>query len=119
MDAFDTQIEQVRASGVLGRSQALLRLFDFLADPVRRGRTLTEAEVAQDVFGRGVDLAGDASVRVYVHRLRRKLEQFYDGPGAGEPRRLTIPVGEYRLDLAPSPPRVRAPGRVDTRPPGS
>lgn len=98
--ALERQVARVRESGVLGRSHGLARLFDYLADPARDGRTLREADVAADVFGRGVDLSGDASVRVYVHRLRKKLEDFYAGAGAGEPHRLVIPVGEYRLDVA-------------------
>lgn len=97
--AFAEQVAHIRASGVLGRSHGLVRLFDYLADPVREGRTLSEAVVAQDVFGRALNLSGDASVRVYVHRLRRKLEAYYAGPGAAEPWRLSIPVGEYRLDV--------------------
>jgi hypothetical protein len=111
--AFDGQVARVRAAGVLGRSHGLARLFDYLADPTHRGRTLREADVAQDVFGRELDLSGDASVRVYVHRLRKKLEDFYAGPGSAEPHRLVIPVGEYRLDVvaaavaAPPPPRER------------
>jgi len=99
-EALAAQVARVRESGILGRSHGLSRLFDYLADPARGGRTLREADVAQDVFGRGMDLSGDASVRVYVHRLRKKLEAFYAGPGAAEPHRLTIPVGEYRLDVA-------------------
>lgn len=98
-EALVQQVARIRESGVLGRSHGLARLFDYLADPAHAGRTLREIDVAQDVFGRGLDLSGDASVRVYVHRLRRKLEAFYAGPGAAEAHRLVIPVGEYRLDL--------------------
>jgi len=98
-EALAAQVARVRESGILGRSHGLARLFDYLADPVRQGRTLREADMAQDVFGRELDLSGDASVRVYIHRLRKKLEEFYAGPGAREPHRLVIPVGEYRLDV--------------------
>lgn len=101
-EALAAQVARVRESGVLGRSHGLSRLFDYLADPARNGQTPREAEVAQDVFGRAVDLSGDASVRVYVHRLRKKLDDFYKGPGSGEPYRLVIPVGEYRLDVTPA-----------------
>jgi hypothetical protein len=113
-EALATQVARVRESGALGRSQGLARLFDYLADPAHAGRTLREADVAQDVFGRTIDLSGDASVRVYVHRLRRKLEDFYAGPGAGEPHRLVIPVGDYRLDLAEAP-DAAAPARARSR----
>src|SRR3954471_13438653 len=98
-EAFSQQVARIRAGGVLGRSQALMRLVDYLADPAREGRPLREADVAQDVFGRELDLSGDASVRVYIHRLRRKLDEFYAGPGADEPHRLVIPVGDYRLEV--------------------
>jgi len=99
-EALAAQVARIRDSGILGRSHGLSRLFDYLADPARDGRTLREADVAQDVFGRELDLSGDASVRVYIHRLRKKLDEFYAGPGAAEPYRLVIPVGEYRLDVA-------------------
>jgi len=73
-EALERQVARVRESGMLGRSHGLSRLFDYLADPARGGATLREADVAQDVFGRELDLSGDASVRVYIHRLRKKLE---------------------------------------------
>jgi len=114
--AFAEQVARVRAAGVLGRSHGLARLFDYLADPARQGVTLREADMAQDVFGRELDLSGDASVRVYVHRLRKKLEAFYAGPGAAEPHRLTIPVGEYRLDVVDAGVDVPAEAPVWRRP---
>lgn len=112
-EALATQVAKVREGGVLGRSHGLSRLFDYLADPAHAGRTLREAEVAQDVFGRELDLSGDASVRVYIHRLRKKLDDFYAGAGAAEPHRLTIPVGEYRLEV------VDAVGRAETPAPAA
>lgn len=107
--AFQAQVARVRDSGILGRSHGLAKLFDYLAGADRAGQALREADVAQDVFRRDAGLSGDASVRVYVHRLRRKLDDFYGAAGAGETHRLVIPLGEYRLvvvDLqtAPAPP---------------
>ena len=98
-EAFQTQVARVRESGVLGRSHGLAKLFDYLANADRAGQGLREADVAQDVFGRGATLSSDASVRVYVHRLRRKLDDFYGAAGARETHRLVIPLGEYRLDV--------------------
>lgn len=115
-EALAVQVARVRERGVLGRSHGLARLFDYLADPARDGRTLREVDVAQDVFGRELDLSGDASVRVYIHRLRKKLDEFYAGPGAAEPHRLVIPVGEYRLDVAPLEGATQDPGPKAARP---
>ncbi|HEX3701450.1 MAG TPA: hypothetical protein VHV27_12350 [Phenylobacterium sp.] len=106
----------LRGKDALGRSAVLNRLFDYLAGVSAAGQRPKEFEVAAAVFGRdsGFDGAQDASVRVAVHRLRRKLEEYYAGPGRAEPVRLSVPRGEYRLeamaaDTGPGP--AVAPGR--------
>jgi len=88
--------EELRASGKLGRSDLFNRLFDFLLEQSLTGRSPKEFEVAQKVFGKetGFDDMQDASVRVHIHRLRRRLEEVYAGSSAD---RLVIPRGEYRL----------------------
>ncbi|MFC3068138.1 hypothetical protein [Phenylobacterium soli] len=114
---------RLRARQALGRSEVLNRLFDFLAGASTEGRKPKELEVAAAVFGRdaGFDGAQDASVRVAVHRLRRKLEEFYAGPGREDEVRLVVPRGEYRLEtvaaavaeaVAPPPAPTRRPWRI-------
>src|ERR1700750_299359 len=98
-EALSSHAERIRASGVLGRSPLMHRLFDFLLACSIAGKAPKEIEVAVDAFGKGAefDVSQDAMVRVYIHKLRRKLEEFYAGPGAAEPVRLSIPKGEYRF----------------------
>jgi hypothetical protein len=95
----------LRARHALGRSDGLNRLFDYLAECAVAGARPKEFEVAAAVFGRSSAFDGsqDASVRVAVHRLRRKLDEFYAGPGRDEPVRLCIPKGEYRMIAEPRP----------------
>jgi hypothetical protein len=95
---------QLRGAGALGRSDVLNRLFDYLVEVSAAGAKPKEFEVAAAVFGRdsGFDGAQDASVRVAVHRLRKKLEEYYAGPGRAEPVRLVAPRGEYRLEAVPA-----------------
>jgi hypothetical protein len=90
---------RIRATDALGRSQLIQKLFDFLIECSATGRAPKETEVAIEVFGKDLDfdVAQDAMVRVYVHKLRRKLEEYYSGAGRGEPNRLTIPKGAYRF----------------------
>ncbi|HVY80593.1 MAG TPA: hypothetical protein VG994_06390 [Steroidobacteraceae bacterium] len=104
--------ERIRASGVLGRSSLMQRLFDFLLECSLADRAPKEIEVAMDAFGKGADfdVSQDAMVRVYVHKLRRKLEEFYAGAGAGEPTHLTIPKGEYRFVVESVPSAAAEPG---------
>ncbi len=98
-EALRIHADRIRASGVLGRSPLMQRLFDFLLECSAAGRAPKEIEVAVDAFGKGAgfDVSQDAMVRVYIHKLRRKLEEFYAGPGAGDAARLSIPKGEYRF----------------------
>jgi hypothetical protein len=97
--------QRLRARQALGRSDGLNRLFDYLAERAAQGARPKEFEVAAAVFGRtsAFDGSQDASVRVAVHRLRRKLDDFYAGEGRDEPVRLTIPKGEYRMVAEPRP----------------
>jgi len=98
-EALRAHAERIKTSGVLGRSPLMQRLFDFLLECSIAGKAPKEIEVAVDAFGKGAefDVSQDAMVRVYIHKLRRKLEEFYAGPGAGEPVRLSISKGEYRF----------------------
>lgn len=100
-DGIAEQAERIRQSGALGRSPALHRLFDYLVQTSIRGEQPKEVEIALAVFGRdaGFDGAQDASVRVSVHRLRKKLEEHYAAEGRAETVRLVIPKGEYRLGV--------------------
>lgn len=95
---------RLREAQALGRSDVLNRLFDYLAEASTAGARPKEFEVAAAVFGRDAQFDGaqDASVRVAVHRLRRKLEEYYAGPGRDEPVRLVAPRGEYRLEAVPA-----------------
>jgi hypothetical protein len=89
----------VRAKNVLGRSPTLIRLFDVLVEQSLAGRSPKGIEMAEAVLGprASFDLSSDTSVRVYAHRLRKKLDDYYGvASRAGEPR-LSLCRGEYRL----------------------
>ena len=101
-DDLDDLAVRLRAAEALGRSDTIIRLFNFLLKRSKEGAAPKEIEVAEAVFGRRVsfDIAQDSTVRVNVHRLRKKLDDYYAGPGRAEPFRLTVPKGEYRLVAA-------------------
>lgn len=99
LDGLRLEAERVRQAGALGRSHKIAALFDLFVGAATEGRHLREFDVACEVFDRDsrFDPVTDASVRVHVHRLRRKLEEFY--ATAESPVWLEIPRGEYRLAL--------------------
>ncbi len=86
---------------MLGKSR-LLRLFDFLVEHSATDTAPKEAVVAAEVFDKttAFDVSQDSIVRVYIHNLRRKLDEFYAGPGKDELVRLALPKGEYRIVVA-------------------
>jgi hypothetical protein len=90
---------EVRASHALGRSPTLIRLFDVLVEQSIAGRAPKGVEMAEAVLGPRAtfDLSSDTSVRVYAHRLRKKLDDYYGAAArAGQPR-LSLCRGEYRI----------------------
>lgn len=104
VDELRQQAEQFRASGLLGKPGALSRLFDFLLVRSIDDEVPKEIEIALQVFGKGAnfDVAQDSVVRVYVHKLRRRLDEFAARSLGPYDSRITIPKGEYRLVLEPA-----------------
>ena len=90
---------RVLESGALGKSRQIIRLFEFLLERSLTATATKELEIALVVFGRptNVDLAADATVRVHIHRLRKKLDA---APVDARGERLSLPRGEYRLMVA-------------------
>lgn len=97
-EQFEREIERVRSSGVLGRTGRLRELFDFLAARGHAAEPATQADIAHEVFGQIDSGADDATARVYVHRLRKRLAEFYAREGA-ETGQLVLPAGSYELVL--------------------
>lgn len=93
------EMARVRESGVLGQSGRLLELFEFLAQRSAAGQPPKEAEIALAVFGKaGPDsMRDDPVARVYIHRLRKRLDDFYLRHGMPNGVRLDIPKGDYRI----------------------
>lgn len=104
-DSASQQLEihaaRIRSSGILARSTHLHSLFEYLYQCYLDNKTPKELEIAIEGLGReeSFDVTQDALVRVYMHKLRRKLDDFYGNEGNTFSHRLQLPKGEYRLVL--------------------
>jgi hypothetical protein len=109
-DALSLEVNHVQASGLLGEAR-LRRMFDYLAERSLAGQSPKEIAIAIDVFGKSpdFDVSQDALVRVYIHKLRKALDEYYSSAGNQRGAELHIPRGEYRLRVSAKAPVVVIP----------
>jgi hypothetical protein len=93
------ELEVVLSSDVFARSPKVAQILKYVCEAHFAGRSheIKEYNIAIDVFGRpaGFDQAHDSIVRVEAHRLRKRLQEFYTGQGAGHEMQLVLLPGNY------------------------
>jgi hypothetical protein len=96
-------LQKVLASEQMEKSEASQRLLRYLAERALRDEAPKETEIAIDVFGRDASFnsAEESLVRVAVRALRRRLHDYYAGPGQNDPVHFDVPKGGYRLLCVP------------------
>ncbi len=94
------EVESLLRSGVFDKAPRLGLFFRYICERHLEGRAdcLKEYSIALEALGRSADFdpKKDSIVRVEAHRLRRRLEEFYRGPGAAHDVHIVIPNGQYR-----------------------
>jgi tetratricopeptide (TPR) repeat protein len=87
------------ADPLFARSQRLQRFLEFVVQESVTGRfsNLKEFSVGVEVFERGerFDPQVDPIVRIMAGRLRSRIAEYYQGPGARDPLRIDLPKGGY------------------------
>src|SRR5258708_17198394 len=98
-DEVRLALQTILASETFARSQQLSRLLKYLCDSLiaHGADRIAEYAIGTEALGRPSDFDPnqDAAVRVEMHRLRRRLRDYYDAEGAGDPVRIVIPPGQY------------------------
>jgi hypothetical protein len=92
---LEEHVQQVLNSPHFLRAETQSRLLEYLWN--HRSESLNEYALATDALGRKADFDSttDASVRVHISRLRRKLKDYYRD--AGQSEILVIPTGTHQL----------------------
>jgi hypothetical protein len=105
-------LDAVLASSTFARNRRLAKLLQYLCSRSFAGESgsLKEYTIATDVFGRPPDFdqSTDAIVRVEMHRLRKKLKDFYATDGAHQPIEIVIHSGHYSPEFVERSPEDRA-----------
>jgi hypothetical protein len=97
------ELRVVLSSRVFRQAENLSRLLEYVCEKALLGQaeSVSEYTIAVDVFGkpRAFRDSRDSSVRVDVHRLRKRLALFYTHEGSGHALRIVIPPGSYVPDF--------------------
>jgi hypothetical protein len=106
---ISAQLSRIKASAAIGRSARYYQLLDYLVNDTLENLIQVQSHGQSNVTPKEIDIAinvfdkdsnfdhSDASVRVYISKLRKKLEIYYQTEGQDEPFVIHIPTGSYRL----------------------
>ena len=98
-DQVRDALERILASDVFARSERARDLLRYLVEQDVAGNAdrLKGFSIGVDVFHKDdqFDPATDTVVRVQAGRLRDLLQQYYEGDGASDPLRISVPRGSY------------------------
>jgi hypothetical protein len=99
--ATELQIERILHSETLRSSEALRRLFRYLADKTLDGQADQLKEYTVGIEGLGkpatYDPRQESIVRIQAARLRQKLSEYYHGEGKLDPIVVELPKGHFKL----------------------
>lgn len=98
---IDAHLNEVLASPGFESPKRYGALLRYLVDRSLADETPHEVDIAIDVFGRDAsyDPAESSSVRVSIHNLRKKLDDYYAEHPPQSNLRVTIPKGSYRVSF--------------------
>ena len=108
IEEIKAALDKILNSSLFKKSVLYQNLFTYLIEADLKGETPKEVTIGHDVFNKSIDYnaADDTTVRVHMHKLRKKLEQYYQSEGNHDTFRISIPKGHYRVRftrVAPSP----------------
>jgi malectin (di-glucose binding ER protein) len=99
LEAERAELEAVLASGILGRSNYVVRFLAFVCEKYFDGdvEEVKEYCIAVHALGRATDFdpQTDTIVRVTAHTLRKRLEEYYRNEGADHAIHISLPAGHY------------------------
>jgi len=107
LDDARREVRAILNSGIFAPTSRQALLLEYLFKKVVDGHAaeLKEFTVALELFHKTAEFDShtDATVRVEAHRLRKKIEKYYETVGRDSKLRVTLPLGQYILHFQPAP----------------
>ena len=92
--------KSILQSGLFDKAPRLGKFFCYICERYFAGHAdqIKEYSIATEALGRSADFDSkrDSIVRVEAHRLRKRLDDYYNGLGSTRPVQIVIPNGQYR-----------------------
>ncbi|MGJ8691403.1 MAG: hypothetical protein ACSHW0_02865 [Thalassotalea sp.] len=102
-DPIAIEASRLLATRQFVKSAILTRLLTYLVTCTLKNEVPKEISIGVEVFDKDTnyDPANDSLVRVYIHKLRSKIDAIYQAQDKHEKLRLSIPKGGYQVILEP------------------
>jgi DNA-binding winged helix-turn-helix (wHTH) protein len=96
-------LEEILSTKEFHSSKTYTKLLTYLVKASIDNIEPKEFTIAVEVFNKDSNFnpSEDASVRVYISNLRKKLDHYYSHEGENDKYRITIPKGGYDLEFSP------------------
>ncbi len=121
-DAIRKQVERIASDPLFNTSKRFTTLLRFIVDRTVEGQhdSLKERIIGIEIFGRSpdYDTSNDATVRVAVTELRKRLHSYYNHPGHKHEIRIDLPPRSYVAEInepEPSEPEKKPHRRITSK----
>lgn len=106
-------LDRLLQSQTFSSSESLRNILKFIVEKSLSGLDdeIKEYTIATIALGKSPDFdpTTDTSVRKQMHRLRQKIEKYYEEEGSDDPLRIVVPLGHYAPEFQPRPNDVHTP----------
>lgn len=92
-------LNKIISSKPFSNADQYIELLKFLVDSEINHTPIKEYAIGVEILkkGKGFNPAIDPAVRIYIHRLREKLQTYYQNEGKNDKIILSIPKGHYEV----------------------
>lgn len=98
------QLKRITESEQFARSNVNIALITLLVQSTLKGEKLKEITIGAEIFGNGYDpVKNDNKVRVYMHNLRKKVDEYYATTGRADEIIFKIEKGHYQVTFEQRP----------------
>ncbi|HCU63466.1 MAG TPA: hypothetical protein DGC94_20370 [Prolixibacteraceae bacterium] len=98
-ELINRQLKKIIESRHFNKSKISCDLLEYLVSTSLEEKSPKEFTIGIELFGKkyGEETKPDANIRVYIHNLRKKLNDYYEEEGSKDPLVFEIEKGKYNV----------------------